>query len=227
MTRTTKTAALVLGALCIGFLSLHGVAQQQPLNPNNPNVQVGDAGQPAPMFGPPPPATRIEGLAAQKGVLIIKGYSEIGEVQSDDGSRLRMMAVTFTDAKNNREQGLVISLEQRDQQPVVAYVDGDEFDGLSDALDQLSKIENGASVMNNAEGVYHTRGDLEFTNHSSDGAGRMVTVRATQVAYPSGQVLQAQASFRPARLGEIRQQIAQAKESLDHARNQQPAAANK
>ena len=222
MSRTNKIA-IVLGTLCIGFLSLRGVAQQQPLGAN-PNVQGGDSSQPTPIFGPPPPATRLEGLASQKGVLIIKGYSDVGEVQSDDGSRLRVMAVTFSDAKQNREQGLVVSLEQRDQQPVISYVDADEFDGLSDALDQLSKIENTSSTMNNAEGVFHTRGDLEFTNHARDGAGRVVTVRVTQVSYPSGQTVQAQASFRPARLGEIRQQIALAKESLDHARSQQPQA---
>lgn len=218
-----NSPAIALGVLCIGLLSMRGVAQQQPINPS----AAAQGAEPAPMFAPPPPATRLEGLAAQKGVLIIKGYSDIGEVQSDDGSRLRVMAVTFTDAKQNREQGLVMSIEQRDQTPVVAYVDADEFDGLSEALDQLTKIENTSSTMNNAEGIFRTRGDLEFTNHSSNGAGRMVTVRGTQIVLPSGQVMQAQASFRPARLSEIRQQVALAKESLDHARSQQPEANNK
>jgi hypothetical protein len=226
MTRTT-IAATIFGGLFIGLLCAHSVTGQQQPNqsPGAPGA-VGEGSQPIPAFGPPPPATRLEGLVSQKGVLIIKGYSDVGEVQADDGSRLRVTAVTFTDAQQHREQGLVVTVEQRDQTPVVAYVDADELDGLSDALDALAKMENGASPMANAEGFYQTRGDLEITNHSSNGS-RVVTVRSTQILVPSGQVLQASATFRPARLGEIRQQIAQAKQSLDHAREQAPTAANK
>jgi hypothetical protein len=222
----TGIATILLGGLCVGLLSVHVTAQQRQPDAAAPGAPgaTSDAGQPAPMFAPPPPATRLEGLAAQKGLLIIKGYTDIGDVQADDGSHLRVMAVTFTDSKQNREQGLVISVEQRDQTPVVAYIDAEEMDPLSDALDQLSKMENNASPMANAEGVFHTRGDLEFTNHSSNGS-RVVTVRATQVLIPSGQVLQAAATFRPARLGEIRQQMATAKEALERARSQAPVAA--
>jgi hypothetical protein len=225
MTRT-GIATILLGGLCVGLLSIHVTAQQRQPDAAAPGAPgaTSDAGQPVPMIGPPPPATRLEGLAAQKGLLIIKGYTDIGDVQADDGARLRVMAVTFTDAKQNREQGLVISVEQRDQTPVVTYVDAEEMDPLSDALDQLAKLENNSSPMANAEGVFHTRGDLEFTNHASNGS-RVVTVRATLVLIPSGQVLQAAATFRPARLGEIRQQMATAKEALDRARSQAPSAA--
>ena len=224
MTRTGIATILVSG-LCIGLLSVHVTAQQRQTDATVPGspAGTGDAGatgQPVPMF-PPPPATRLEGLAAQKGLLIIKGYTDIGDVQADDGSRLRVTAVTFTDSQQHREQGLVVSVEQRDQTPVVTYVDAEEMDPLSDALDQLAKLENNASAMANAEGVFHTRGDLEFTNHSNNGS-RVVTVRATQVAIPSGQVYQAAATFRPARLAEIRQQMATAKETLDRARTQAP-----
>ena len=221
MTRT-GVRALIIGGLSLALFAVHVVAQQRLGEPTAPPTgATGSESQP--MFAPPPPQTRLEGLAAQEGVLIVKGYSDIGEVQSDDGSRLRVTAVTFTDAKQNREQGLVITIEQRDQTPAIAYVDADEMDGLAEALDQLAKLENGASSMNNVEGAYRTRGDLEITNDASNGGGRVATVRATQILVPSGQVLQAQASLRPARLGEIRQQIAQAKDSLDHARTQ-PAA---
>lgn len=227
--KRTAIATILLSGLCLGLLSVHVTAQQRQPDSTVPGspAGAGDAttgGQPLPMFGPPPPATRLEGLAAQKGLLIIKGYTDIGDVQADDGSRLRVTAVTFTDAQQHREQGLVVSVEQRDQAPVVTYVDGEEMDPLSDALDQLAKLENNASTMANAEGVFHTRGDLEFTNHSNNGS-RVVTVRATQIAIPSGQVYQAAATFRPARLTEIRQQIGTAKETLDRARSQAPGAA--
>lgn len=213
MTRTS-IATIVLGVLGIGALCVNvGGQQQRPVQ--QPGTEAGGEETPPPFFSPPPPQTRLEAIAAQKQVLIIKGYTEVGEVRDDYGSRLRVAAVRFTDARKSSETGLVVSIEQPgNATSVVAYVDADEMDALSLVLDALAKLELGASLMTNVEGVYRTRGELEFTNHASEGS-RLVTARATQVLLPSGQVLQAAATFRPARLAEIRQHIATAKETLD------------
>jgi hypothetical protein len=214
MTRT-GFMAILLGVLCVGTLCLSVGGQQQP--PQGVVPQFGNAqpGEPQPYFGPPPPQTRLEAIAQQKGVIITKGYTDIGEVQADDGSRVRVTAVTFTDGRQAREAGVVVSIEQRGaESPVIAYVDADEIDPLAEALDALAKLDQGASPMANVEGVYRTRGDLEFTNHSSNGS-RVVSVRTTQLLMPSGQTLQASATFRPARLGEIRQQMVNAKEMIN------------
>ena len=216
----------VFALACVGALAVHVVAQQRPPQQQaqlaNPPAQPGDEGaMPAPLFGPPPPQTRLEAIASQKGVLLTKGYTDVGEIHADDGSRLRLTAVQFADARQARETGIVVSVEQRGNgnDPVVAYVDADELDGLAEALEALAKMESGASPMANVEGVYRTRGDLEFTNHVSNG-GRVVTARATQILLPSGQVATAAATFRPARLSEIRQQIATAKETLNRPAEQ-------
>ena len=165
----TGLIASVIGVLCVVGVAVHVVAQQQQ-QPQRP--QTGANGQPAgvddaqAMFGPPPPATRLEAIASQKGILITKGYTDVGDVQSDDGSRVRITAVSFTDARQSRETGVVVAIEQRgNEAAVIAYVDADELDPLSEALDALAKLEQGASPMANVEGVYRTRGDLEFTNH--------------------------------------------------------------
>ena len=220
MTRTGFTA-IVLGVLCFGGLCVHVIAQQQPQQPRaGASGQAGGVEDAPPMFGPPPPQTRLEAIASQKGILITKGYTDIGEVQADDGSRVRLTAVSFNDARQSRETGIVISIEQRGNEGAVnAYVDADELDPLSEALDSLAKLDQGASPMANVEGVYRTRGDLEFTNHSSNGS-RVVSVRATQILLPSAQVAQATATLRPARLAEIRQQIATAKETLNRPKEQ-------
>ena len=220
MTRT-GLAAIVLGVICIGGLCVRVIGQQQPQQPQGgANTQAGGAEDAPPLFGPPPPQTRLEAIASQKGILITKGYTDIGEVQADDGSRVRLTAVSFSDARQSRETGIVISIEQRGSEgPVIAYVDADELDPLSEALDALAKLDQGASPMANVEGVYRTRGDLEFTNHSSNGS-RVVSVRTTQLLLPSAQVAQATATLRPARLAEIRQQIATAKETLNRPREQ-------
>jgi hypothetical protein len=220
MTRTGFTA-IVLGVLCVSGLCVHVIAQQQPQQPRGgTSGQAGGVEDAPPMFGPPPPQTRLEAITSQKGILITKGYTDIGEVQADDGSRVRITAVSFTDARQSREIGIVISIEQRGSEgAVIAYVDADELDPLSEALDGLAKLDQGASPMANVEGVYRTRGDLEFTNHSSNGS-RVVSVRTTQILLPSAQVAQATATLRPARLAEIRQQIATAKETLNRPKEQ-------
>ena len=220
MTRTGFTA-IVLGVLCIGGLCVHVVGQQQPQQPQGgANVQTGGVEDTPPLFGPPPPQTRLEAIASQKGILITKGYTDIGEVQADDGSRVRLTAVSFSDARQSRETGIVISIEQRGSEgAVIAYVDADELDPLSEALEALAKLDQGASPRANVEGVYRTRGDLEFTNHSSNGS-RVVSVRTTQLLLPSAQVAQATTTLRPARLAEIRQQIATAKETLNRPKEQ-------
>ena len=220
MTRSGFTA-IVISVLCLGGLCVHVIAQQQPQQPRaGASGQASGVEDAPPMFGPPPPQTRLEAIASQKGILITKGYTDIGEVQADDGSRVRITAVSFTDARQSREIGIVVSIEQRGNEgAVIAYVDADELDPLSEALDGLAKLDQGASPMANVEGVYRTRGDLEFTNHSSNGS-RVVSVRTTQLLLQSAQVAQATATLRPTRLAEIRQQIATAKETLNRPKEQ-------
>lgn len=217
---TPRLIVILFAGLCVALLAIHAGGQQPPQQQQQPGQagQPGDDGMP-PLFGPPPPQTRLEAIAAQKGVLITKGYTDVGEVQADDGTRLRVTAVQFTDARQARESGVVISIEQRGgggggDAPVIAYVDSDELDALIGALDALAKFVASAGTMQNVEGVYRTRGDVEFTNHVSNNAGRVVTVRATQFLVPSGQVAQAEATFRPARLTQIREHVAAAKEVL-------------
>ena len=222
--KPTGLIASILTVLCVAGLAVHVLAQQQQSQQPRPLVgvggQPGGAEDPQAMFGPPPPQTRLEAIASQRGILITKGYTDVGEVQSDDGSRVRITAVSFADARNSREAGVVVAIEQRGNEgAVIAYVDADELDPLSDALEALAKLEPGASPMANVEGVYRTRGDLEFTNHSSNGS-RVVSVRTTQILLPSAQVATATATLRPARLAEIRQQLAAAKENLSRPKEQ-------
>ena len=222
--KRTGLIASVLGLLCVVGAAVHVVGQQQPLpGPAGANAQQGGVGEPQPMFGPPPPQTRLEAIASQKGILITKGYTDIGEVQADDGSRLRLTAVSFTDARQSREIGIVISIEQRGNEgAVVAYVDADELDPLSEALDGLAKLDQGASPMANVEGVYRTRGDLEFGNLELDGS-RTLAVQ-NLVTLPGGAVMEGSAHFRLSRLDELRQMLSTAKEQLEKFA---PAAATK
>jgi hypothetical protein len=217
MTRSGIAATIVLGGLCIGIRSVRGMGQAEPATP-----PAGmEATPPMPFFGPLPPQTRLEGLSAQRGIVLIKGYTDIGELQADDGAVVRLTAVQFADSSGQaKERGLAVSVETRgeDAARALAYVDYDEIDPLAAALETLVKLDLAASPLSNVEGQFKTRGDLEFANHTSNG-GRVMTVRATQILTPSGQVLSAAASFRPARLAEFRQQVMTAKETLDRSKD--------
>src|SRR6266480_787869 len=46
----------------------------------------------------PPPLTKLEAFAARKNVVIVKRFTDVGVVQSDDGSAVRITAVEFADA---------------------------------------------------------------------------------------------------------------------------------
>ncbi|MGB7156908.1 MAG: hypothetical protein WBD40_02510 [Tepidisphaeraceae bacterium] len=215
MIRRGLAATIVLGGLCIGLLSVRGMGQAEPTAPP-PGAEAA-----MPFFGPLPPQTRLEGLAAQRGIVLIKGYTDVGELQADDGAVVRLTAVQIADTMGQaKERGLAVSVETRgeDGARALTYVDYDEIDALAAALETLVKLDLAASPLSNVQGQFKTRGDLEFANHTSNG-GRVMTVRATQVLMPSGQVLSAAATFRPARLAEFRQQVMTARETLDRAKD--------
>jgi len=223
---TTTTTIILLGGLSIALLSGRGMGQAGPASVGQPG---GMEGVPPPFYGPMPPQTRLEAISTQKGVVLVKGYTDIGETQSDDGTVVRVTAVEFTDAgKQARERGLAVTVRERNAPgdagpPPVSFVDYDEIEPLANALDTLVKLDMSASPMANFEGEYRTRGDLQFSNHTSNGT-RVISVRAVQVVMPTGQVLSSMATFRPARLAEFRQQLAAAKETLDRAKDAADAA---
>src|SRR5688572_8170599 len=151
MTRTNVSAAvamLILGGLCIGLLSGRGMGQAGPAPGAQP---TGMEGMPQPLYGPMPPQTRLEAISTQKGVVLIKGYTDIGETQSEEGAIVRVTAVEFSDAgRQARERGLAVTVRERNAPadagpPPVSYVDYEEIDPLISALDTLVKLDMSAS----------------------------------------------------------------------------------
>jgi hypothetical protein len=180
-------------------------------------AQVGPAGPATPGMEAP---TRLELLELRKSTVIVKGYSEIGKVDGEDGSSITVSAIEMKDAtRGTREMGLaIVSTQGGDtRRSSVSYVDFDEISGLLSAIDTLGKPDPEATRLASYEAQYRTRSNLEFVGYDSN-SQRMISVRAVQVIFPSGEVIWSTAHFRLTMLASIRKQISDAKEVLDKLR---------
>jgi hypothetical protein len=193
---------------------------------SDPPAPAPDASQPpavtaAQFVSPAPaPATVLESQSLAKGMLIVKGYTDVATLAGDDDSSVRTTAVEVAQP-SEKFRGIIFTIHQGGRagaREAVAYLDEDEIKPLGEALDAMSRLERGASPMNDFEGCYRTRGNLEITNYNRGGA-RMVSLRAVQVLLPSGEITWATARFSVARLTELRQQLTTAAQTLDRARS--------
>jgi hypothetical protein len=218
--KLVKLAAV--SVLCVLLIGVRGSGQTPAQQP--PEEQQPDAGAPMPgSFLTPPALTRIEAFGAQRGVLVIKGFTEVGNLNGDDGSGVRVMAVQFTDAaKKVRERGLaVVVVAGVNQGQTISYVDEDEIDALIESVGALAKLRSDASPMESFEARYQTRGDLELANVNVNG-GRVINVRGVQFLPATGQPMFATAMFFPPRAEELQQRLIAAKQVLERLRNERP-----
>jgi hypothetical protein len=162
------------------------------------------------------PATKLEEISVRKNALIVKGYTQIAAIPGENGASITITAGQVQDMTNQtKEYGLVINVASA-QRASSAYVDYDEIDTLVSSLDYLEKTDKNPTQLTNFEAQYRTRGDLWITNYNDSGA-RMVAIRTTQIE-AAGQITSAIAYFRPTSLGDIRQQMINAKQMLDKLR---------
>jgi len=170
--------------------------------------------------------TRLEALELRKNAVIVKGYTEVGKVDGEEGSSISVSAIELKDtARNTRELGLAIVAAQggETRRQAISYVDYDEIAGLLTAIDYLAKPDADATHLSAYEAQYRTRSNLEFVSFDNNNQ-RMISIRTVQVLFPSGEVTWSTAQFRLPLLASVRKQISDAKEVLDKLRE---AAANK
>lgn len=202
----------ILVVAMIGFLSLHSRGQNEPMQSSDVPIVVTNI---------PKPATKLEAMSVSKGAYLVKGYTDIGTLQGEDGATMRVTAVEVGDAtRGNRQTGLAIQIVGRnhDRGPT-SFVDSEDVKSLLDAIESIEKTDHAVTKLGDFESSYRTRGDLEISNLRT-GNGRIVNVTATQILSPSGLVLTGSTSFRPSRLADLRQAITAAQDALDQAKDQ-------
>jgi hypothetical protein len=198
--------------VCFGVLLMmpvFGLGQASPVGPAGPGMEA---------------PTRLEALELRKSTVIVKGYTEVGKVEGEEGASITISAIEMKDSKvGTHEMGLAIMAAGAGQgtRSAISYVDFDEIAGLLSAIDSLAKPDPEASKLAAYEAQYRTRSNLEVVSFDSN-SQRMISVRAVQVIFPSGEVIWSTAHFRLATLASIRKQISDAKDVLDKLR--EPAA---
>src|SRR5436190_173066 len=170
-------------ALLVLIVSISMVRAQTPDN---------DAGGSPPtmiVVNPAPPQTMLEKVEVLKSALVIRGYSDIGTIQSDDGAVVRVLAVELKIATTKeRAAGIVIEIHNtgRFARTAISYIDAEEIDALAGALDSISKLDRNATELTDYDAHYRSKGDFEVENLNQNGA-RVINLKATQTLRPSGE----------------------------------------
>jgi hypothetical protein len=211
-----KRLAIVIGMI-VGIAALTGRGQSAA--PQSPGVGAGiarqpiDAGQAGPFnFMLPPPMTKLEAFAAQRTVVVVKGFTDLGTIGGDDGSVLAIAAVQMSSG-SDRAAGVALKIAE-----VTAYVDEEEIDPLMSAIDSLARLQDGAvTPLQHFDARYQTGGAVEVSNVSQNG-GHVGVVRIMEISTKTDQRGFASAQFSASRLGELNQRLATAKDTLARAK---------
>jgi hypothetical protein len=160
---------------------------------------------------PTEPRTKLETFQASTGVVLIKNFSEIGNVA--ELGNVTVTSYEFVDAQTHKKE-YGIGIEAKGSGPAYpesrAYVDYDEIDSLLAGIDYIVKVNKDQSKLKNFEAHYKTKGDLDVATFSSgDHVEAVVSVAriGTVSVYLSLDKLQ-----------KFRQLIVDAKAALDAAK---------
>src|SRR5207253_8184186 len=131
---------------------------------------ISSAGATVVVVNPPPPPTILQSFEIRPGILILKGFTEIGRTTGEGNSFIRVIAVEMTDPSNNNPDqrkalglNLVVSAGRSDLS-ALSYIDLDEINGLISATEGLQKAERSSTSLASFEARYCTKGNLELTN---------------------------------------------------------------
>jgi hypothetical protein len=164
---------------------------------------------------PEKPKTKLEAFVAQDGVVVIRGFSKIGEVAGKFGSSVIVESKEFTNAgSGKREHGITVQVKEagRLERDHTSYVDFDEIPSLLKGLDYISKVDRSSTTLDQFQADYRTKGDLVVSTFN-DSSGTKVSV-----AVSSGAIGRTTAYFALADLERIRALVQTAYASLEKLR---------
>ena len=163
-----------------------------------------------PVSQPTEPTTKLEDFVAQDGVVIIRGFSFVGELTGLHGTSIEIESKEFTNAVTRAKQfGITIEVKEtsRLERDHTSYIDYDEVDSLVRGLDYIRKVDKSATSLDDFQADYRTRGDFQVSTFSSSGT--------TLAAVKSGSIGGTSAYLNLSQLGELKQLLKKAKTMLD------------
>jgi hypothetical protein len=161
----------------------------------------------------PKPRTKLEAFVGQDGVVIIRGFRQIGQLRGAYGGALTVEAKEFANATTGKhEYGITVEVKEtgRLERENTSYIDYDELASLISGLDYIAKIDKTSTRLDNFQADYRTHGDLVVSTFNS--GDRLM------VAVASGRIGAASVYFQIADLARIKDLVVQAKSTLDSIR---------
>lgn len=168
--------------------------------------------------------TKLDAFQGKTGNVLIKGYTEIGEVPFDDDrlGKARVSAMILTDvATGEKMSGVVIYVTELrgaimmrgeiSKQTDHSFIDYDEIDSLLNGIDYVSKATSEVTKLDHFEVIYRTKGKFQvasFGENEEKYVGANVKTASSNEGFPIG----------IEGLGELRTLIVKAKQELDSAK---------
>jgi len=156
------------------------------------------------------PKTKVEAFEAQQGVVVIRGFSKIGELRGALGGLVTVQSVEFTNATTNKkEYGITIDVKEtsRLEREDRSFIDYDEIDSLIKGIDYISKLDRAVTKLESFQADYRTKGEFALSTFTS-GNDLMCSIS-------SGRIGRVSVFFKILDLGRFRELIVTAKSKLD------------
>lgn len=159
------------------------------------------------------PSTKIEAFSAKTGVVMIKGFSTVGQVRGQ--GIVSVDAREFRDASSPKTGVYGVAIEVKEsgrlERASRSFIDQDEIDSLVSGINYISKISKSVTIMKDFEAQYRTKGDFSITvfSDSSGGLG---------VAVASGRIGKTSAFLKLGDLDQLKVLILEAKKAIEEAK---------
>lgn len=130
----------------------------------------------------PAPKTKLEAFSAQSGAVMVRGFSEVGQVYGI--GRVIVTAREFVDATTQRKQyGVSVEVKEvgRLERSGTSYIDEDEIASLLKGIDYIVHTDNKVTRLKNFEATYVTKGEFRITIFNDD-KGKISAVVASRGA---------------------------------------------
>ncbi len=162
----------------------------------------------------PSPKTKLEEFSARTGVVIIRGFEEIGSVHGLYSTSINGEAKEFVYVSTGiREYGITVEVKKEDgkyDKKNTSYIDYDEIESLISGIDYIAKVDKSSTKFSNFQADYNTKGDFKISTFSSPSS-----LDKIMVAVSSGHFGGVTAYFKISSLAEIKIIIEQAKTRID------------
>jgi hypothetical protein len=160
-----------------------------------------------------PAATKIEAFSGRTGIVLIKGFTNIGEIRGQ-GS-VSVDAREFRDASNPQraEYGVAIAVKEagRLERENRSFIDQDEIDSLVRGIEYIASISKSVTTMKDFEAEYRTKGDFAVTVFSDSRGGLSLAISA-------GRIGKSSAYLKLSDLDQLKKLLFDAKKIIDIAK---------